>query len=80
MAHDNHHHNHNTVSRLPTLSEVVSSKTRSPVDLFGFYIYMRDEQRSVDCTVILFRANVNHRPRFMARYKTTYLPLSSLRP
>ena len=40
----------NTVSRLPTLSEVVSSKSRSPVDLFGFYVFMRDEQRSVDCT------------------------------
>jgi len=39
----------NDVSRLPTLSEVVSSKTRSPVDLFGFYVYMRDQQRAVDC-------------------------------
>ena len=39
----------NNVSRLPTLSEVVSSKTRSPVDLFGFYVYMRDHQRAVDC-------------------------------
>lgn len=36
-------------SRLPTLSEVVSSHTQSPVDLYGFYLYMRDEQRSVDC-------------------------------
>jgi hypothetical protein len=40
----------NTASRLPTLSEVVSSKSASPVDLFGFYVYMRDEQHSVDCT------------------------------
>jgi hypothetical protein len=40
---------HNEASRLPTLSEVVSSKSASPVDLFGFYVYMRDEQRSVDC-------------------------------
>lgn len=34
--------------RLPTLSEVLGRRTLSPVDLFSFYIYMRDTQRSVD--------------------------------
>lgn len=34
--------------RLPTLAEVLSRRTRAPVDLFSFYIYMRDQQRSVD--------------------------------
>lgn len=33
---------------LPTLAEVLSRRTRAPVDLFSFYIYMRDQQRSVD--------------------------------
>jgi hypothetical protein len=34
--------------RLPTLFEVLSRRTLAPVDLFSFYIYMRDQQRSVD--------------------------------
>lgn len=34
--------------RLPTLFEVLSRYTLAPVDLFSFYIYMRDQQRSVD--------------------------------
>lgn len=34
--------------RFPTLSEVLSRKTVAPLDLFSFYIYMRDQQRSVD--------------------------------
>lgn len=34
--------------RLPTLLEVLSRRTLAPVDLFSFYIYMRDQQRSVD--------------------------------
>ena len=34
--------------RLPTLVEVLSRRTLPPVDLFTFYIYMRDQQRSVD--------------------------------
>lgn len=32
----------------PTLFEVLSRKTVAPLDLFSFYIYMRDQQRSVD--------------------------------
>ncbi|OCK74346.1 regulator of G protein signaling [Lepidopterella palustris CBS 459.81] len=32
----------------PSLFEVLSRKTLPPVDLFSFYIYMRDQQRSVD--------------------------------
>jgi hypothetical protein len=35
-------------NRLPTLVEVLGRRTRAPVDLFSFYIYMRDQQRSVD--------------------------------
>jgi len=35
-------------NRLPTLFEVLSRRTTAPVDLFSFYIYMRDQQRSVD--------------------------------
>lgn len=34
--------------RLPTLLEVLARRTMSPVDLFSFYVYMRDQQRSVD--------------------------------
>ncbi|GAO17206.1 uncharacterized protein UV8b_05466 [Ustilaginoidea virens] len=35
-------------NRLPTLFEVLSRRTLPSVDLFSFYIYMRDQQRSVD--------------------------------
>ena len=35
-------------NRLPTLFEVLSRRTLPPVDLFSFYIYMRDQQHSVD--------------------------------
>ncbi|KAK4987331.1 Bud site selection protein, Revert to axial protein 1 [Elasticomyces elasticus] len=35
-------------NRLPSLFEVLSRRTLAPVDLFSFYIYMRDTQRSVD--------------------------------
>lgn len=35
-------------NRLPTLFEVLSRQTLAPVDLFSFYIFMRDQQRSVD--------------------------------
>lgn len=35
-------------NRLPTLLEVLSRQTFAPVDLFSFYIYMRDQQCSVD--------------------------------
>ncbi|EXJ61880.1 hypothetical protein A1O7_02310 [Cladophialophora yegresii CBS 114405] len=37
-----------TRNRLPTLMEVLGRRTLAPVDLFSFYIYMRDQQRSVD--------------------------------
>lgn len=50
-----HNHNHNAAEheleqrdRLPTLMEVLGRRTLAPVDLFFFYIYMRDQQRSVD--------------------------------
>lgn len=35
-------------NRLPSLFEVLSRTTLPPVDLFSFYIFMRDQQRSVD--------------------------------
>lgn len=35
-------------TRLPTLIEVLNRRTLPPVDLYSFYIYMRDQQRSVD--------------------------------
>ncbi|MCJ1479226.1 Bud site selection protein, Revert to axial protein 1 [Lambiella insularis] len=35
-------------NRLPTLNEVLQRRTMAPVDLFSYYIYMRDQQRSVD--------------------------------
>lgn len=35
-------------NRLPNLDEVLSRQTLPPVDLYSFYIYMRDQQRSVD--------------------------------
>nr|OQO30539.1 hypothetical protein B0A51_02388 [Rachicladosporium sp. CCFEE 5018] len=34
--------------RLPNLFEVLQRRTTAPVDLYSFYIYMRDVQRSVD--------------------------------
>lgn len=34
--------------RLPTFKEVLQRKTLSPVDLFSFYIYMRDQMFLVD--------------------------------
>src|SRR5579862_4996278 len=37
-----------TRRRLPTLFEVISRRTYPPVDLFSFYIFMRDQQRAVD--------------------------------
>jgi hypothetical protein len=37
-----------TPTRHPTLHDVLNRRTRAPVDLFSFYIYMRDQQRSVD--------------------------------
>ncbi|KAF1993737.1 regulator of G protein signaling superfamily [Amniculicola lignicola CBS 123094] len=35
-------------NRLPNLFEVLSRRTIAPIDLFSFYIYMRDQQRSVE--------------------------------
>ncbi|KAF1955182.1 regulator of G protein signaling superfamily [Byssothecium circinans] len=34
--------------RFPNLFEVLSRRTVAPLDLFSFYIFMRDQQRSVD--------------------------------
>jgi hypothetical protein len=50
MSHMHEHDGHEIQnrSRFPTLFEVLSRKTVAPLDLFSFYIYMRDQQRSVD--------------------------------
>ncbi|KAF2751471.1 regulator of G protein signaling superfamily [Sporormia fimetaria CBS 119925] len=48
---DHDHHAHVPIqhrNRFPTLFEVLSRQTVAPLDLFSFYIYMRDQQRSVD--------------------------------
>ncbi|KAK9464091.1 RGS domain-containing protein [Lipomyces oligophaga] len=34
--------------RLPTLEEVLNRTTLPPVDLYGFYVFMRDQQRAAD--------------------------------
>ena len=39
--------------RLPTMFEVLSRRTLAPVDLYYFYIYMRDQQRAVDYRAFL---------------------------
>ncbi|EEU37741.1 uncharacterized protein NECHADRAFT_97964 [Fusarium vanettenii 77-13-4] len=36
-------------NRLPTLFEVLSRRVLPPVDLFSFYVFMRDQQRSSLC-------------------------------
>ncbi|ODV58485.1 uncharacterized protein ASCRUDRAFT_18753, partial [Ascoidea rubescens DSM 1968] len=36
------------LNRLPTLFEVLNRKTQPPVDLWSFYIFMRDNQHAVD--------------------------------
>ncbi|CAM9011487.1 unnamed protein product, partial [Wickerhamomyces anomalus] len=43
-----YHHERPTLNRLPTLYEVLNRRTEPPVDLWSFYIYMRDYQNSVD--------------------------------
>lgn len=44
--------------RLPNLFEVLSRRTTAPVDLFSFYIYMRDVQRSVDYLDFWYAGNM----------------------
>lgn len=46
--------------RLPNLFEVLSRRTTAPVDLFSFYIYMRDVQRSVDYLDFWYAEYVRH--------------------
>lgn len=36
------------LDRWPTLFEILNKKTQSPVDLWSFYVYMRDAQKSID--------------------------------
>lgn len=37
-----------TLNRWPTLFEILNKKTLPPVDLWSFYVYMRDTQKSID--------------------------------
>lgn len=37
-----------TLNRWPTLFEILNKKTQPPVDLWSFYVYMRDTQKSID--------------------------------
>ena len=58
----NHDHNLAEVeqrNRLPTLLEVLGRRTLAPVDLFSFYIYMRDQQRSVDYLDFWYDSTIN---------------------
>ncbi|KAK5074407.1 Bud site selection protein, Revert to axial protein 1 [Lithohypha guttulata] len=48
MAHNHAEQELEQRDSLPTLIEVLGRRTLAPVDLFSFYIYMRDQQRSVD--------------------------------
>ncbi|OWB61392.1 hypothetical protein B5S31_g2470 [[Candida] boidinii] len=36
------------LDRWPTLFEILNRKTQAPVDLWSFYVYMRDTQQSID--------------------------------
>lgn len=55
-------HTHSDVqrNRLPNLWEVLSRNTKAPVDLYSFYIYMRDSQRSVDYLDFWYGPSLNH--------------------
>lgn len=37
-----------TLNRLPTLGEILSNKTKSPVDLYTFYLFMKEIENKVD--------------------------------
>lgn len=37
-----------SLNRLPTLHEVLSLKTQAPVDLWGFYVFLRQEYRGIE--------------------------------
>lgn len=37
-----------TLNRLPTLGEILSNKTKSPVDLYNFYLFMKEIEGKVD--------------------------------
>jgi hypothetical protein len=56
--------------RLPNLFEVLSRRTTAPVDLFSFYIYMRDVQRSVDYLDFWYAQHAQH---------TRYVPCAHAR-
>lgn len=71
-------------NRLPTLFEVLSRRTLPPVDLFSFYIYMRDQQRSVDYLdfwyVLSPNAQLKLADHFQARCCTAHVTLPALCP
>ena len=70
-------------NRLPTLFEVLSRRTAPPVDLFSFYIYMRDQQRSVDYLDFWYVSQLNilavcDADVEQARCCATHVPLQTL--
>ncbi|ODV78567.1 uncharacterized protein CANTADRAFT_90889 [Suhomyces tanzawaensis NRRL Y-17324] len=48
-----------SLNRLPTLGEILANKTKSPVDLFTFYLFMRDVENKVDYVDFWFDL-INH--------------------
>lgn len=39
---------HSLLNRLPTLGEILARKTESPVDLWSFYIFMKEHENAID--------------------------------
>ena len=85
MAHANPDQELEQRNRLPTLMEVLGRRTLAPVDLFSFYIYMRDQQRSVDY-LDFWSAQPSHERvatiliHSQARCVPAHVPLSTLCP
>lgn len=48
-----------SLNRLPTLGEILANRTKTPVDLFTFYLFMRDVEYKVDYLDFWFDL-VNH--------------------
>lgn len=51
--------NHIQLGRLPTLGEILSNKTKPPINLYNFYLYMKNVENNVDYLDFWFDL-VNH--------------------
>lgn len=51
--------NHIQLGRLPTLGEILSNKTKSPINLYNFYLYMKYVENNIDYLDFWFDL-VNH--------------------